>query len=71
MTPRQQELFDVANSFFQQVPPEHRAWVDQMYEAFKARMMYECSTVTIIGPNMHRGTIVTRTIDPADQIKGF
>jgi hypothetical protein len=71
MTPRQQELFDVANNFFKQVPAEHKASMEQMYQAFKARIMYECSTVTIINPIMHRGTLVTRTIDPADQIKGF
>jgi hypothetical protein len=69
MTPRQQELFNTANSFFQAIPAEHRPEMERMYEAFKARMMYECSTVTIIGPHMHRGTIVTRTIDEPDQIK--
>lgn len=69
MTPRQQELFNIANTWFQEVPPAHRPEMERMYEAFKARMMYECSTVTIIGPHMHRGTIVTRTIDAQDQIK--
>lgn len=69
MTPRQQELFDIANGWFSEVPDTHRAEMERMYEAFKARIMYECSTVTIIGPNMHRGTIVTRTIESKDQIK--